>query len=249
MDKMKNIIVGIILFLSINISAQSEKESIRATYKAEFIFDYEQSKDMFPKDLQPIFKSAIDRGVFVDFILESNNVLSVFKPDVKLNNAQDQSNMVVQEILSSEKNPLYKDFSKNEYYKQFDINIKTYLVKENSPDYQWKLTKEKSVINGYNVIKAIGKYTEGNEFTAWYSSEIKYKDGPYNLANLPGFILQAEIITPYFKTIFKINQLEILKENLQITLPTKGKIVTFKEMRAELNEMNKTVNEGVDKNN
>ena len=108
---------------SLNSELKSEKK-LFTLYKAEFIFDYEQSKDMFPKDLQPIFKSAIDRGVFVDFILESNNVLSVFKPDVKLNNAQDQSNMVVQEILSSEKNPLYKDFSKNEYYKQFDINVK-----------------------------------------------------------------------------------------------------------------------------
>ncbi|MFV0139214.1 hypothetical protein OBK20_08310 [Empedobacter falsenii] len=67
---MKNIIVGITLFLGVNLFAQSEKESIRATYKAEFIFDYEQSKDMFPKNLQAAFKSAIDRGIFVDFILK-----------------------------------------------------------------------------------------------------------------------------------------------------------------------------------
>ena len=88
---MKNIVIAIILFLTINLSAQVKKESIRATYKAEFIFDYEQSKDMFPKDIQPVFKKAIDRGVFVDFILESNNQLSVFKAD-----------MIVQEILQSE---------------------------------------------------------------------------------------------------------------------------------------------------
>lgn len=220
---MKNIIIGITLFLGVDLLAQSEKESIRATYKAEFIFDYEQSKDMFPKDLQPVFKTAIDRGVFVDFILESNNTLSVFRADTKINNAQDQSNMIIQEILSSEKNPLYKDFSKNESYKQFDINVKTYLVKDNLPNYKWKLTREKAVINGYNVIKAIGEDAEGNEFTAWYSPEIKYKDGPFNFANLPGLILQAEIITPYFKTIFKINHLEILKENLKIILPKKGK--------------------------
>lgn len=186
---MKNIIVGITLFLGVNLLAQSEKESIRATYKAEFIFDYEQSKDMFPKNLQAAFKSAIDRGIFVDFILESNNVLSIFKADTKINNAQDESDMVVQEILDSEKNPLYKDFSKNEYYKQFDINVKTYLVKENIPDFNWQLTKEKAVINGYNVVKAIGEDKEGNTFIAWYSPEIKYKDGPYNFANLPGLIL------------------------------------------------------------
>jgi GLPGLI family protein len=202
---------------------------------------------MFPKNLQPAFKTAIDRGVFVDFILESNNVLSVFKANTKINNAQDEADMVVQEILKSEQNSLYKDFAKNEYYKQFDINVKTYLVKENLPDFKWQLTKEKSVINGFNVNKAIGKDQEGNEFVAWYSTEIKYKDGPYYFANLPGLILQAEIITPYFKTIFKINELEILKSPLSITLPTKGKIVTFKEMQNDLNSMQKSTNEGVEK--
>ena len=246
---MKNIIIGITLFLGVNLLAQSEKESIRATYKAEFIFDYEQSKDMFPKNLQPAFKSAIERGVFVDFILESNNSLSVFKPDAKINNAQDESDIVVQEILDSEKNPLYKDFSKNEYYKQFDINVKSYLVKEKLPDFHWQLTKEKSVINGYNVVKANGQDEEGNKFTAWYSPEIKYKDGPHYFANLPGLILQAEIITPYFKTIFKINQLEILTKKLDIVLPTKSKIMTFQEMRKELDELNKNSNEGIDKKN
>ena len=244
---MRNIVIVIILFLTINLSAQAKKESICATYKAEFIFDYEQSKDMFPKDVQPVFKKAIDRGVFVDFILESNNELSIFKADIKLNNAQDEADMIVQEVLKSEQNPLYKDFSKNEYYKQFDINVKTYLVKDNLPDFQWKLTKEKSVINGYNATKAIGTDEQGNEFTAWYSTDIKYKDGPHNFANLPGLILQAEVITPYFKTIFTINNIEILKENLNISLPTKGKIVTFQEMRKELNEANKPVNEGVEK--
>ncbi|WP_442878301.1 GLPGLI family protein [Algoriella sp.] len=127
------------------------------------------------------------------------------------------------------------------------MNVKTYLVKDNLPDFHWKLTKEKSVINGYNAVKAIGTDEQGNEFSAWYSTDIKYKDGPHNFANLPGLILQAEVITPYFKTIFKINHLEILKENLKISLPTKGKIVTFQEMRKELNEANKPVNEGVEK--
>jgi len=235
------------LFLGINLFAQTEKESIRATYKAEFIFDYEQSKEMFPKDLQPAFKTAIDRGVFVDFILESNHQLSVFRADVKVKNAQDEADMVVQEILASEQNPLYKDFSNNEYYKQFDINVKTYLVKENLPDYQWKLTRETSMMNGYKVIKAIGKDQEGNEITAWYSPEIKYKDGPYTFSNLPGLIVQAEIITPYFKTIFKMNQLEILKEQLKITLPKKGKIMTFQEMRNDMNASSKSSNEGVDR--
>ena len=111
---MKNILTLSLLFITSFVFAQTE--SIRATYSAEFIFDYEQSKDLFPKDLQPVFKSAIDKGIFLDFILESNNQLSVFRAESKINNAQDQSNMIVQELLASEQNPLYKDFSQKEFY-------------------------------------------------------------------------------------------------------------------------------------
>lgn len=235
---MRNILTGLTFFFVSHLFAQSDKESIRATYQAAFIFDYEQSKDLFPKDLQPVFKASIDQGVFVDFILESNGILSSFKPDIKLNNAQDHSNSIVQEILASENNPLYKDFMKNEYYKQFDINVKTFLVKDNLTDYQWKLTKEKIMINGYHVVKAIGEDADGNEVLAWYSPEVRFKDGPHTLANLPGLILKAEMITPYFKVIFTINQLEILKNPLPIHLPTKGKITSFDDMRKELNTIN-----------
>lgn len=233
---MKNILIVFQLLITSFVFAQTE--SIKATYTAEFIFDFEQSKVIFPKELQPAFKSAIDKGIFIDFILESNNQFSVFKANTKINNAQDESNMIVQELLASEQNPLFKDFSKNEYYKQFDINVKTYLVKENLPNYNWKLTKEKSVINGYNVTKAIGEDLEGNEIIAWYSSDIKYKDGPHNFANLPGLILKLEFETELFKTIFTINQLEILEQPLIISLPKKGKIVTFEEMRKEINIIN-----------
>ena len=233
---MKNILTLSLLFITSFVFAQTE--SIRATYTAEFIFDYEQSKDLFPKDLQPVFKSLIDKGIFLDFILESNNQLSVFRAESKINNAQDQSNMIVQELLTSEQNPLFKDFLEKEYYKQFDINVKTFLVKENFPDFKWKLTKEKSIINGYNVTKAIGEDQEGNEINAWYSTDIKYKDVPHYYTNLPGLIMKTEINTPFFKTIFTIKNLEILDKPLTITLPKKGKIVTFEEMRKEIGIIN-----------
>ncbi|MBF0596777.1 GLPGLI family protein [Faecalibacter rhinopitheci] len=233
---MKNILTLYLLFITSFVFAQTE--SIRATYTAEFIFDYEQSKDLFPKDLQPVFKSLIDKGIFLDFILESNNQLSVFRAESKINNAQDQSNMIVQELLTSEQNPLFKDFSKNEYYKQYDINVKTFLVKDQIPNLKWQLTKEKSTINGYNATKAIGEDIEGNEFVAWYSTDVKYKDGPHNFANLPGLILKTEIKTPFFTTIFTLKNLEILDKPLKITLPQKGKIVTFEEMRKEIGIIN-----------
>ena len=49
----------------------------------------------------------------------------------------------------------------------------------------------------------------------------------------------------YFKKIGE--QVEILKENLKITLPSKGRIMTFQEMRNDMDASSKSSNQGVEK--
>ena len=228
-------------------NAQDKKENIKVIYNTDFIIDYEKIKNEIPAAYQASFKSEIERGISVKFELVSNGKMSSFKPEIKVNNNQSNDNSIAQMIIAAEANPQFKDYEKNEFYNQKDFGAKSFLIKDKIYDYKWKITKEKADIAGYKATKAIGTDEQGNEFSAWYSTDIKYKDGPHNFANLPGLILQTEVITPYFKTIFTINHLEILKENLNISLPTKGKIVTFQEMRKELNEANKPINEGVEK--
>lgn len=56
-------------------------------------------------------------------------------------------------------------------------------------DLNWKITNEKSEINGYKCIKAVTLF-RGREFIAWFTQEIPFQDGPYKFSKLPGFIIQ-----------------------------------------------------------
>ena len=246
---MKRIYLFIILAGTQIAFSQTKKENIKAIYTTEFLIDYDKIKDQIPSSYRDAVKSEIDRGIYVDFELESNGEISSFKPEIKLNNRQSNDGIIYQQIIASEGNPLFKDYNKNEFYNVKDIGGKIYLINDKLTDYQWKITREKTKINGYNVTKATGTDEELKDLTVWFSSDLPYRDGPYRFANLPGLIVRAEFNMQFFKTIFTLKEIKILDKPIAITLPTKGKIVTDKQFTEEMEELTrkyKEANQGVD---
>jgi GLPGLI family protein len=67
-------------------------------------------------------------------------------------------------------------------------------------DYQWQLTKENKVINGYTCFKALGSLQALNPklprfyFEAWFCPEIPISYGPEYFSGLPGLIFEIYFI-------------------------------------------------------
>ena len=57
------------------------------------------------------------------------------------------------------------------------------------PEFNWTLLPERKKILSYQCQKAICTF-RGRNYTAWFTSEIPFKDGPYKFGGLPGLILQ-----------------------------------------------------------
>lgn len=55
----------------------------------------------------------------------------------------------------------------------------------------WKILNEKQKIGEYNTQKATAQYG-GRTWTAWFSSDIPFQDGPYKFSGLPGLIVKIE---------------------------------------------------------
>lgn len=53
----------------------------------------------------------------------------------------------------------------------------------------WKISKQKDKILSYSVQKATTSFG-GRNWTAWFSTEIPFSDGPYKFSGLPGLILK-----------------------------------------------------------
>ncbi|MFY1046300.1 GLPGLI family protein [Chryseobacterium sp. GP-SGM7] len=61
----------------------------------------------------------------------------------------------------------------------------------NDQKLNWKISKEKSKVLGYDVQKATTTF-HGRTWNVWFAPEIPIQDGPHELCGLPGLIVKAE---------------------------------------------------------
>lgn len=70
------------------------------------------------------------------------------------------------------------------------VSTDAYKVKENKKP-EWKILPEKQKIGEYNAQKAITNFG-GREWTAWFTTDLPFQDGPYKFYGLPGLIVKLE---------------------------------------------------------
>jgi GLPGLI family protein len=86
----------------------------------------------------------------------------------------------------------YKDLKNNKILKEYNIRNSDFSAKDKLPNYEWTITNEKAIINGYKCKKATTKKTFVPT-TAWFTEEIPISDGPDEYWGLPGLIIKLEL--------------------------------------------------------
>lgn len=81
----------------------------------------------------------------------------------------------------------YPDFKTHLFTR---ISNDSYKIEEDKKP-EWKILPEKQKIGEYNAQKATTKYG-GREWTAWFSTDLPFQDGPYKFYGLPGLIVKIE---------------------------------------------------------
>mgnify|MGYP003575367322 CR=1 FL=1 len=81
----------------------------------------------------------------------------------------------------------YPDFKTYLFTK---ISSDSYKIEEDKKP-EWKILPDKQKIGEYNAQKATTKYG-GREWTAWFSTDLPFQDGPYKFYGLPGLIVKIE---------------------------------------------------------
>ncbi len=245
-----------IIATTVSIAQDNKTQNIDATYVCEMKLDYDKTMAQVPQQYRsqvgPMLKAEIDAGVFMNYFLKSNSKQSTFVLEQKVGNAQSQGGMIAQQMASFDNKPTYKDFTvtPNLYYKEVDMGVKQYLIKDQIPDFKWKISREKTDIAGYKATKAEGVMMDSIPVTAWYAPEIPVKDGPTSLAGLPGLIIKADFEANGAKLIYTLKDLKISEKELKIALPTKGEVVTqdqFMKIVMDIQKkMQEQMNGGID---
>lgn len=74
-------------------------------------------------------------------------------------------------------------------YSQYDLLENTVLQLQMTANQKWNLSTEKKKVQDINLQKAVTTWG-GRNWTAWFSNEILFQEGPYKFHGLPGLIVE-----------------------------------------------------------
>lgn len=83
-----------------------------------------------------------------------------------------------------------KDKTNQKTYFKDRIGRDIYSYEEDRP-LHWKISSETTKIGEYKVQKAETDFA-GRKWTAWFTTDLPYQDGPYKFSGLPGLIVKVE---------------------------------------------------------
>lgn len=83
-----------------------------------------------------------------------------------------------------------KDMASQKTYFKDRIGRDVYVYEEDRP-LNWSMSSETTKIGDYKVQKATTDFA-GRKWTAWFTTDLPYQDGPYKFKGLPGLIVKVE---------------------------------------------------------
>ncbi|WP_426478867.1 GLPGLI family protein [Chryseobacterium sp. CBSDS_008] len=175
------------MFLGVLASAQVN----RFFYEYKFIPDSSNKQDvkteMMMLDIDKNGSSYYSRDKFVaDSIgkAELEKQLKAGGGNISVNR-RDRPGQVSYKVTKQ-----YPDFKT---YLFRSISTDKYKIKEDRKP-EWKIVPEKEKIGAYQAQKATASFG-GREWTAWFTTDLPFQDGPYVFYGLPGLIVKIEDAT------------------------------------------------------
>ena len=130
-----------------------------------------------------------DKSIYQDFTITAQD--SIIKMAVeemqKSKTWKDLSKTIKMPKFSFKIYKIYPDM-KEQYVDRISKNLFAY---EETIKFDWKILSDKEKIGEYNTQKATTEFG-GRKWTAWFSTDIPFQDGPYKFYGLPGLIVKIE---------------------------------------------------------
>lgn len=229
---MKKIMLLLLLLASLNIAAQPKGQENNGITKVTYKSSHYQGD--IKEELKDLKKRITQYQESFEFELHFDNDKSIFK---LVDNIGLDDQTIEYQITRGISNELfYKDLLKKEKIKQTTSLDELFNVINPFDEYNWVVTNETKVIDGYTCYKATCRYEQYDDYRkkqlvfnpfVWFAPSLPYPFGPSGLDGLPGLVLEGSFNgTVYFyATKIEFDDKALTK----IQRPIHGKYVTREE--------------------
>lgn len=114
-----------------------------------------------------------------------------------------------------------------------EIVTDKYRYSDDKSLFDWKIHEETDTIAGYRVQKATTSFA-GRDYTAWFTQEIPFAEGPYKFNGLPGLIIKIKDDKDHY--VFELTQIQKLGNSIPLTFQEEEFIETTQKKLSELEE-------------
>ena len=126
------------------------------------------------------------------------------------------------------------------------LDKKRVVYSEKMPTIPWKIHHETKVISNFTCKKAVATF-RSKTYTAWFTTAIPGRFGPWKFNNLPGLILQVYDNTQEYT--WNVSKITFVKETEKLSIETRLKLDTvskkmsLKEYRIKMYNFRMNVND------
>jgi GLPGLI family protein len=146
--------------------------------------------------------------------------------------------MQIRMMTSTPNNKVFIDLEKNEILEQKEFMTRTFLIKGDMPENDWKITGKQKMILDYPCMEAVKTDTAGAVTRVWFTPGVPCKSGPLTFCNLPGLVLEVDVEDGSRRYIAKSISLET-PDKEYFKKPKDGKKVTKEEFDKIVEEKRK----------
>jgi len=172
--------------LSLGLMLSAQESSNRFFYELSF----KPKKDSTKIDkVMTTLDITKDRSIYQDYTITAQD--SIIKIEVE----EMQKTKAWKDLSKTVRMPkftykIYKKYPdmKTSYVDRISKNIFLY---DEDIKLNWKILTDKEKIGSYNAQKATTEFG-GRQWTAWFTTDLPFQDGPYKFSGLPGLIVKIE---------------------------------------------------------
>ena len=192
---------------------------ISAFFSAQnrFIYDYkfvtdstnkaEVKSELMYLDISEKGSKFYSREVYV-----SDSIMTAaFEKQIKATGSMNVDMKAMSMRKGSVRYKIYKNYPSFDTYSLTRSGMDAYKVWDKRK-IQWKILPEKQKIGEFEAQKAVTEFA-GRKWTAWFTEELPFQDGPYKFRGLPGLIVKLEDATQ--SHVFELKAVGKYKEEIQ----------------------------------